>query len=60
VQWQQSVGGGSFTSIPGATRHKLLLIATQAMNGNQYRAVFTNAFGTVDTSPAALTVDYGP
>ena len=30
------------------------------LNGNQYQAVFSNAAGSVTTTPAVLTVDYAP
>jgi hypothetical protein len=60
VQWQQSMGGAPFTNIPGMNGLILAFIPTPAMNGNQYRAVFTNAYGTADSSPATLTVNYAP
>ncbi len=63
VQWQVSTdGGASFTNIGAATSDTLTLTgATVAQSGNQYRAVFSNAFGgsssSVPTSPATLTVN---
>jgi hypothetical protein len=56
VQWQVSTGGGPFTDISGATSTTLMFTATLADNGNQYRAVFTNAGGTATTTAATLTV----
>jgi CSLREA domain-containing protein len=56
VQWQVSTGG-PFTDIPGATSTTLTFTATLAQNGNQYRAVFTNAGGTATTTAATLTVN---
>ena len=59
VQWQVSTGG-PFTDIPGATSTTLMFTATTADNGNQYRAVFTNAGGTATTTAATLTVNTAP
>jgi sugar lactone lactonase YvrE len=58
VQWQFSTNGGAvFTNISGATSTTLMLTAVAAsMNGNQYRAVFTNTAGSATTLPATLTV----
>jgi hypothetical protein len=58
VQWQVSANGGAWTSVSGATSATLRLSSvTTAMNGNQYRAVFTNGVGSPATSnPATLTV----
>jgi predicted outer membrane repeat protein len=56
VQWQVSTNGGaSFTNISGATSTTLTFAVNSSMNGNQYRAVFTNACGTATTSAATLT-----
>ncbi len=60
VQWQVSVGGGAFSNITGnasATTPTLTLpsVAT-ALNGNQYRAVFTNSANSATTTPATLNV----
>lgn len=61
VQWQVSTdNGGSFNDIPGATNTTLSFTATAAQNGNQYRAVFTNAGGTDTTTAATLTVNTTP
>lgn len=57
VQWQVSTGGGPFTDISGATSTTLSVTVTPALNGNQYRAVFTNECGSDTTAPATLGVD---
>ena len=59
VQWQVSTGG-PFADIPGATSTTLSFTATASQNGNQYRAVFTNAGGTATTTAATLTVNTAP
>jgi hypothetical protein len=63
VQWQVSTdGGNTFTDIAGAsgpaTNGDAYTVqnVTLAMNGNQYRAVYTNALGTAFTTAATLTV----
>jgi hypothetical protein len=58
VQWQVSTDGGkTFTNISGTTSTTLMLTGvTTAMNGNEYRAVFTNSAGSATTSAATLTV----
>src|SRR5262249_33639640 len=51
-------GGATFTNINGATSTTLTLTGvTQAMSGNQYQAVFTNAAGTATSAAAVLTVN---
>ncbi|MBV8116035.1 MAG: immunoglobulin domain-containing protein, partial [Silvibacterium sp.] len=61
VQWQVSVNGGPlFTNINGATSTTLSFTTTAAMNGNVYRAVFTNSLGSTTTNPATLGVDTAP
>lgn len=61
VQWQMSInGGGSFADIPGATSNVLSFTANASQNGNQYRAVFTNAGGSDTTNAATLTVNTDP
>jgi hypothetical protein len=59
VQWQDSTNGGTtFTDISGATSTTLMLNSvTTAMNGYQYRAVFSNSVGNATTSAATLTVN---
>jgi hypothetical protein len=61
VQWQVSTDGGvTFANVTGATSSTLSFTATAVQNGNQYRAVFTNASGNATTSSASLTVDFAP
>jgi hypothetical protein len=62
VQWQVSTDGGTtWSPLTGATSTSLSLSSvTAAMNGNRYRAIFTNSLGTATTSAAVLTVDYAP
>ena len=60
VQWQISTNGGvTFTNIAGATAGTYAFVAASSDNGNQYRAVFTNPLGTVNTT-ATLTVNTAP
>ena len=64
VQWQVSTDGGStfsnITNNASATTTTLTLsAAAQTLNGNEYRAVFTNA-NTATTSSATLTVNPAP
>lgn len=58
VQWQVSTdSGNNWANLEGATNTTLSLSnVTITMNGNQYRAVFTNACGTVTSNAATLTV----
>jgi len=57
IQWQVSTdGGANYSNLAGQTSQFLMLTAQVAMNGNRYRANFTNAAGTVPTSAATLTV----
>ncbi|MGD1052128.1 MAG: hypothetical protein ABR947_13755, partial [Solirubrobacteraceae bacterium] len=51
VQWQVSADGGT-TWVDTASS----FIASAADSGRQYRAVFSNAAGTVTTNPVTLTV----
>ncbi|MFM5917119.1 MAG: autotransporter domain-containing protein [Novosphingobium sp.] len=61
VQWQQSTNGGAtFTNIAGATSTTLSFTALGSQNGNQFRAVFTNATGSATTTAATLTVSAAP
>ena len=58
VQWQASTDGGvTFSNIPAPMSSPLVFTAQLAQNNNQYRAVFTNAAGSVTTSAATLTVN---
>lgn len=56
VQWQESVGGGTFTDIPGANSPSYSFTALGEDTGDQFRAVFGNPVGTVTTAAATLTV----
>ncbi|HEX5501683.1 MAG TPA: immunoglobulin domain-containing protein [Thermomicrobiales bacterium] len=61
VQWQVSADTGlTFANIPGATGPTLTFTTAASENGNQYRAVFSNAAGTATTAVATLTVDFPP
>ncbi len=61
VQWQVSTdGGGTFNNLSGETSTTLLFTANFSMNGNKYRAVFTNTCGMTPTSAAMLTVNTTP
>jgi photosystem II stability/assembly factor-like uncharacterized protein len=59
VQWQYSTDSGkTFTNLNGDTSTTLSLPnVTLAMNGYEYRAVFSNSAGTAATSAATLTVN---
>jgi uncharacterized repeat protein (TIGR01451 family) len=53
VQWQVSTNmGTTYTNIPGATSTTLTLTSSPTLDGNLYRAVFTNTCGTATTSAA--------
>ena len=57
VQWQVSTNGGAtFSNIPGATSTTYSFVTDLSQNGNQYRAVFSDATGAAVTKPALLTV----
>jgi hypothetical protein len=59
VQWEVSAdGGATFANIPGAVGLKYRVKALATVDGNLYRAVFTNAAGTAATAAAALTVNF--
>jgi N-acetylneuraminic acid mutarotase len=61
VQWQVSTDGGrTYTNISGATSATLTFTTIASENLYKYRAVFTNALGTVTTSTATLTVQFAP
>jgi hypothetical protein len=56
-QWQVSINNGtSYSNISGATSPVYSLTASAGNNGYLYRAAFTNASGTVNSSAATLTV----
>ena len=57
VQWQEYPSGGSaWADISGATSTTYTFTAEYSMTGNQYRAVFTNLGGSVQSNAATLTV----
>ncbi len=58
VQWQVSTDAGAhYTNIAGATSDALTIApATLAMNGNLYRAVYTNANGSATSAAARISV----
>jgi large repetitive protein len=60
VQWQVSVdGGATWNDVAGAHAGVLSFTAVAGDNSKQYRAVFTNAGGTVTSSVAKLAVEGG-
>jgi hypothetical protein len=61
VQWQVSTNGGTtFTNLGGATSSTLTFAPTAALNGNQYKAVFTNSVNSATTATATLVVNFAP
>jgi len=61
VQWMMSpYGGSTFRNIPGATSTTLSMMATVALDGAQFKAVFTNAAGKATTTAATLIVFFAP
>ncbi len=63
VQWQVSTdGGATFANVTGVEANVLVLVftASAGQSGNEYRAVFTNSFGSATTTAATLTVDSAP
>lgn len=60
-QWQYApVLGVPWTNIVGATSSSYSVIASGQKDESEYRALATNAGGTVDSLPAELTVQYRP
>jgi hypothetical protein len=62
-QWQVSTdGGATFNNIAGATNTTYTISSTYGgLNGNYYRAVFSNGVGSpAVTTAAKLTVQYAP
>jgi hypothetical protein len=60
VQWQVSTNGTTWTNIVGATSATYSFTTAAADNGKQYRAVFTNTAGSVNSNAAVLTVYFAP
>lgn len=60
TQWQKSTNNGfSWVNISGATSTTLTITSpSNTMDGYQYRAIFSNSFGSVTTSPARMGVNY--
>jgi hypothetical protein len=57
VQWEVSTNaGGSWTNVAGADSASYDFTATTSENGYEYRAVFSNSLGSVESTAAALTV----
>ncbi len=57
-QWMQSINGGSFSNISGATSTSYTTSATTTANsGTQFECVVTNASGSVTSNIATLTVN---
>jgi hypothetical protein len=59
AQWQMSTDTGTtWTNVDGATASTLTFSGvTAVLNGNEYRAVFSNSQGTVTTDAARLVVN---
>ena len=60
TQWQVSVKGGAYSNITGATSTTYTVTSAASLSGNMYRAVFSNASGSVATSGATLTILVAP
>lgn len=57
VQWQSSRDGATWADVAGATTASLTVVPPDSdASGTQYRAVGTNAAGTVESAAAILTV----
>jgi len=57
VQWQSSLDGTTWANINGATTGTLSFVLAATDNGKQFRAIFTNTSGSVNSSPATLAVN---
>ena len=62
VQWEVSTNeGGAWSAVAGGTSDTLkVLDAKTSESGDEYRAVFTNTAGKVETTAATLTVSVVP
>lgn len=60
VQWQVNTSGTTWNNISGATNATLSFTAVAADNGKQFRAVWTNSNGTVNSTAATLNVNAIP
>ncbi len=57
VQWQVSTdNGGSWNDLTGETNGTYTFNAVLADNNKQFRAVWTNTFGVIESNPATLTI----
>ena len=57
VQWQISDNGGeSWSDVEGATQPTLSFLASTILDGDQFRALFSNSLGSVLSATATLTV----
>ena len=60
-QWLQSVNGGAYTNITGATSAALTIASTSlSNNGTMYKCVVSNTAGSVTSNPVTLTVNALP
>ncbi len=60
VHWQQSTDGVIWTDIPGATNSTLTFVTSIDDNNKQFRAVWTNSEGSVNSNPSTLIVHSVP
>lgn len=57
VRWQVSTdGGATWNDIADETGSTLTVVAREDVDGNEYRAVFSNGLGSATTDPARLTL----
>jgi hypothetical protein len=56
VKWESKSGSGQWTTVVDQTSTTLSVAASNADNGTQYRAVFTNSAGSATTTAATLSV----
>ncbi|GEA85259.1 glycoside hydrolase family 9 protein [Cellulomonas gelida] len=57
VRWESRHGKGRWATVRGVTSTTLTVKASPATDGTQYRAVFTNASGSVATDAATLRIE---
>ena len=57
VQWQSlaTAAGSAWKNITGATAANYTVVASAALNGTQYKAIYKNAVGSTATNPATLS-----
>jgi hypothetical protein len=56
AQWMYSSATTSWTPVPGATSTTLTFAGMAPLSGDEYKAVFTNAAGSVSSQAASLLV----